>query len=231
MSQSSESKLLTFYRSQTGRKIITGVTGIGLMGFVLVHLLGNLGFFVGSDAVNAYTAKLQALGPLLIVVELGLTAIVLFHAILGMSIAMEKRKARPVGYAMQKSGGAPSRLSASSKSMIYTGVLLLVFMVVHVAQFRFGKHVETNISGHMEPVRDMFIVVIELFQNPIWVAFYVGIVLLLGFHLRHGFWSAFQSVGLLKPRLSNTVYTIGLFFALLIALGFVILPIYLHLAY
>ncbi|MBN8586953.1 MAG: succinate dehydrogenase cytochrome b subunit [Rhodothermia bacterium] len=229
MSQITESKILTFYRSQTGRKFITGITGIGLMGFLVVHLAGNLGFFIGADAVNAYTAKLHSLGPLVVIVEIGLIAIVLFHAILGISIAQEKKKARPEGYAMHVSGGTPSRMSPASKSMIWTGTVLLLFLILHVWQFRFGPHYDTMLPGGVEPVRDMYKVVVDVFANPLWVAVYMGVMVLLGFHLRHGFWSAFQSIGVMSSRLSNTMYVAALFFAVLIALGFFVLPLYLNL--
>lgn len=230
MNQPTESKLLAFYRSQTGRKIITGVTGIGLLGFLVVHLAGNLGFFIGADAVNAYTEKLHSLGPLLPVIELGLAAIVLFHAILGISIAMEKKNARPIGYEKQVSKGAPSRLSAASKSMIWTGMIILLFIVIHVIQFRFGPYIETTIPGYDLPVRDMYVVVKDVFKSPFWVAFYMGFMVFLAFHLRHGVWSAFQSLGAVNPRNTNKIYAAGLVFALLIALGFFVLPLYLHLA-
>jgi succinate dehydrogenase / fumarate reductase cytochrome b subunit len=201
--------------------------------FVLIHLLGNLQLFLPDQGIgfNSYTEKLESFGKLLWIVEAGLVAIILFHAIIGISIAMEKRRARPEGYAVQKSGGAPSRMSASSKSMIWTGSVLLVFLVVHVATMKYGTYYETMIPGHDEPVRDLFRLVIETFQNPLWVAIYVGVMIMLGFHLRHGFWSALQSVGATRPQNSNLIYSIGLVFAILIALGFMVLPIYLYYAY
>lgn len=227
------SKLLTFYRSQVGRKYITGLTGFALIGFVFVHLLGNLQLFLpdGGVAFNRYTEMLEGLGKLLWVIEAVLVAIILFHAVIGISIALEKKRARPEGYAMGSNGGAPSKMSASSKSMIWTGSTLLLFLVVHIATMKFGTYYETMIPGHDEPVRDLYRLVVEIFQNPIWVAVYVGVMIMLGFHLRHGFWSAFQSLGMMRPSYSKAIYTLGGVFALLIALGFIVIPVYLYLVY
>ena len=104
--------------SQVGRKILTGITGLGLVIFVLVHMTGNLSYFTGNDAYNAYSHFLMSLGPLLYVIEAGLLFFILLHAYLGISIFLGKRRARPEPYRRYRSVGGPSKQTISSRSMI-----------------------------------------------------------------------------------------------------------------
>ena len=217
--------------SSVGKKLLTGLTGLALMGFIVTHLLGNLNLFVGSEAFNGYTETLHQMGGLLIVAEIGLAAMFLLHAIAGIQVWRDKKKARSIQNSVVASKGAPSKQTAFSRSMIVTGIVLLFFLILHVAQFKFGLFggldYTTTIDG--KEVRDLYKLVVETFENPLWVAAYVAVMLLLGSHLRHGFWSAFQSVGLLDPRLRPLAYSVGAVFAAVMALGFLVMPIYLFL--
>lgn len=224
--QANKKNFSSFFSSQIGRKVLTGVSGLGLVGFVLIHMLGNLSYFAGVDAYNAYTEKLASLGVLLYVVEFGLAAFFIFHIVLGISIALGKRKARPVNYDVYQSAGGQSRQSLSSRSMIITGIILLVFLIFHLKTFKFGTYYETTLDG--KPVRDLARLMTETFQNPFYVFGYTAVVVLLALHLRHGVWSAFQSLGATNPRLSPILYSIGLILGLLIAAGFFVLPIWIY---
>lgn len=217
--------------SSVGKKILTGVTGLALMGFIVTHILGNLNLFIGSEAFNGYTEALHQWGDLLIVAELGLAALFLLHAVSAIQVWRDKKSARAIQNSVVASKGAPSKQTAFSKSMIVTGVVLLVFVILHVAQFRFGifggLDYTTELDG--KQVRDLYRLVVETFKEPAWVALYMAVMLLLGSHLRHGFWSAFQSVGLLDPKLRPLAYSFGAIFAGAIALGFFVMPLYLYL--
>lgn len=114
--------------------------------------------------------------------------------------------------------------------MIVTGIVLLVFLVVHLWQFRFGPAYMTTLAGNEGEVWDLHRIVVETFKQPLWVAIYVAVMVLLGFHLRHGFWSAFQSIGALNPKLRPLAFSAGVVFALVIAIGFILLPIFVFLA-
>jgi succinate dehydrogenase / fumarate reductase cytochrome b subunit len=227
-----QSTLLTALTSQVGRKILTGITGVLLVGFVIMHLLGNLQLLISDpEPFNKYAKTLHDFGVLLYVVEIGLGAVILLHAWIGISIFLRKRKARDKGYAVYKSKGAPSRQSFASRTMIITGSILLVFLVIHIVQFRFGPAMGSgyvyDLNG--EPVRDLHRLVMETFTGSAaiaWVIFYVGVMALLGFHLRHGIWSALQSLGAMKPRFSNAMYAAALVLGILLAVGFLILPIW-----
>jgi succinate dehydrogenase / fumarate reductase cytochrome b subunit len=217
--------------SSIGKKLLTGLTGIGLMGFIVLHLAGNLTLLGGRDAFNAYTDKLHSLGALVTIAEIGLLALFLAHAFSAVSVWWRKRGARSVHNTRVESKGAPSRQTLASRSMIVTGVVLLVFTTLHVLQFRFGAGMSEGYVatlGH-EQVRDLHRLVVETFkQLPVVVA-YAAVMVLLGLHLRHGFWSAFQSLGALNPRLRPLAYSAGVAVGVLLALGFFVLPIYLYL--
>ncbi len=217
--------------SSVGKKLLTGVTGLALMGFIVTHLLGNLNLFVGSEAFNGYTEALHQMGALLIVAEVGLAALFLLHAISAIQVWRDKKKARSIQNSVVATKGPPSKQTAFSRTMIITGSILLAFVILHVAQFRFGLfgglEYKTMIDG--KEVRDLYRLVVETFANPAWVAGYMAVTLLLGAHLRHGFWSAFQSVGLLDPQLRPLAYSAGGVFAVIVALGFFVMPMYLFL--
>ncbi len=211
------------------RKVITGITGLGLTLFVIMHMVGNLQFFSPDpDAYNRYTYALASFGPLLYAVEIGLLVFVILHIVVGTSIAMKRRSARPVGYRVYKSAGKPSLQSTSSRSMIVSGLILMLFLAIHLWSFKFGPSVEDGYVVTIDGVemRDLKGLLIEKFQSPVYAFGYVAVALLLALHLRHGIWSALQSLGAMSPKLTPVIYTSGLIVGLLIAIGFIVLPLY-----
>ena len=213
------------------RKLVTGVTGLGLSLFVLGHMVGNLSYFSSDpDAYNRYSHTLINLGPLLWAVEIGLVAFFFFHAYLGISIWWKKRSSRSIGYEVYHSVGSPSMQSLSSRSMIITGGILLVFLVIHLVSFKYGPGLTEGYFVDVDGVRmrDMKRLLEEKFANPLYTFAYVGVMLLLAVHLRHGIWSALQSLGAMSPRLTPIVYGIGLLFGVFISIGFFVLPLYIY---
>ena len=219
----SQPLIVQVYQSPIGKKLITGVTGLGLVTFVLVHMVGNLLLFVGHDAYNAYAHHLESLGPLLWTVESVLAAVFLIHAIAGIQIYVGKRRSRPENYATYASKGEPSLQSVSSRTMIMTGTILAIFLGLHLLNFKFGTYYATQLDG--EPVRDLARLVVAKFQNPVYAFGYSGVMVLLGFHLRHGIWSALQSLGVLTKSVRLAVYGLSLGLAIAIAAGFGALPL------
>ncbi|MEM6351468.1 MAG: succinate dehydrogenase cytochrome b subunit [Cyanobacteria bacterium P01_D01_bin.14] len=209
------------YKSSIGKKLITGVTGLMLAAFVLVHMVGNLTLFLGAAAYNQFGHVVETLGPLTWIVELVLLGAVIFHAVLGFQIFIGKVKARRQGYAEYQSAGAPSYQSLSSRSMIWTGLVLAGFLVWHLTTFKFGPRY--HVPG--TEVRDLARLVFERFQQPAYAGGYVAVMVLLGFHLRHGLWSALQSLGVLGSGVRSVVYAVGTVLAILIAWGFLGLPV------
>lgn len=205
-------------RSSLAKKLLTGITGLLLVAFVVVHLLGNLTLFFSASAYNNLAYTIESLGPLTYLVEAALLLVALIHIAVGIQIYVGKHKARPVGYAEYVSAGEPSRQTLSSRTMIVSGLVLGVFLVVHLATFKFGPYYELPGSSR----RDLSRLVFETFHQPGYTAGYVVVLSLLGLHLRHGIWSALQSVGVTtKPA----VYVGSALLGGAIALGFIGLPL------
>jgi succinate dehydrogenase / fumarate reductase cytochrome b subunit len=224
----------TLFRSPIGKKIVTGVTGLALVLFVTIHMLGNLSMFAGDDAYNVYAHTLMSLGPLLYLVEAGLALFFLLHIVSGINIWIGKRRARPQNYAMYRSAGGPSRQTASSRSMAITGIILFAFLIFHLVSFKFGPGgpgnanaaYVTEVDGIV--MRDLSLLVRERFALGWYTFGYTALMLLMAVHLRHGIWSAFQSLGAMKPSISGVVYGIGAVYGLLVAIGFVVMPLALY---
>ncbi len=212
--------------SQVGRKIMTGITGIGLMLFLIGHLGGNLTIFGTADAFNIYTKTLMDLGPLLYVIEAGLAFFFLYHTILGVSIWLGRRKARPEGYDTYKTKGGPSHQSLASRSMIITGSVIFIFLILHIIHFKFGADYTTMING--EEARDLRKLVIEEFQKTWVVIGYVFVLALAILHLSHGFWSAFTSLGMKHGETSKKVQLAAYAFGIILMLGFIFIPVYIY---
>jgi succinate dehydrogenase / fumarate reductase cytochrome b subunit len=220
--------------STVGRKIVMALSGMALVLFVMLHLAGNLQLLLPDpEAFNRYAANFKKLGPLFYVAEWGLFGLIALHVILGGVLYAKSHRARDAGYAIAETKGGDSRWNASSGWMLFWGGLLLVFIVVHVAQFRFeafvpdGVDYRTTLDG--AAVQDLHALVLDTFTSGWWVAFYVGAMLCLGIHLRHGLWSMFQSIGAMPARYSAPAYVAAAAVAALLALGFLILPLILYL--
>jgi succinate dehydrogenase / fumarate reductase cytochrome b subunit len=217
------SPLLKFYRSPIGKKLITGVTGLALATFALVHMLGNLTMFIGPDAYNRYGDHLADLGVLLYAVEGILLIVVLLHAAVGIEIFAHRLRARPQVYQRYQSVGEGSYQTVSSRTMIITGTLLAGFLVAHLMTFKFGPYYSTQLGD--DSMRDLARLVIEVFHKPPYVVGYSAMMLLLGLHLRHGIWSMVQSLGTLGKAWRPIVFGISTVLAAGITLGFLVLPI------
>lgn len=212
--------------SQVGRKLLTGITGILLVFFVIFHLLGNLAIFGEANAMNEYTKLLHSLGPLLWVARIGLLIAFVLHAWIGISIWWRKRQARPQKYKVYSSKGGPSKQSLSSRSMAFTGIVLLVFVVIHINTFALGETETITVAG--EQYSDLKSLVLETFQSPVYAFGYTIVMILLGVHLGHGVWSSFVSMTMRSKKTSAIVYTTGIILAILLAVGFLFIPLYIY---
>ncbi len=217
-----QSPWLRFYRSPIGKKLISGATGLALAGFVLVHMVGNLLLFLGHDAYNAYAEHLANWGVLLYAMEGVLVGIALLHIGVGVSVFLGRLRARPEGYSTYQSVGEKSYQSFSSRTMIVTGSGLAIFLGLHLWTFKFGPYYPTELNGHS--VRDLARLVVEIFHKFPYVLGYSVVLLGLGFHLRHGAWSAVQSLGVLQAGIRPIAYGVSALLAVAITLGFMALP-------
>lgn len=208
--------------SAVGRKALMALTGLLLSAFLVVHLAGNLLIFAGAERFNAYS-KAMLSNPLIYVAEIGLLVLFIAHLVSGILVYRQNRAARPHDYAMKRRAGHTSHKGLASASMILTGLFLLVFVPVHLLTFKFGKYYETATTP---PMRDLQRLVIEVFSSPGYVVFYVVAMALVGFHLWHGVGSGFQSLGLYYRR---GLRLFGQVFAVVIAGGFLVIPILVYL--
>ena len=217
--------------SSVGRKILNGISGLFFVGFVIGHLTGNLLLLVGPEAFNDYahflTHAFHGVGVL--IAEAVMLVFLGVHAATGISVWMNKSRARSRGYEMNGNAGGRSNKSAASKSMLYTGLLLLAFIAFHVAQFKFGiidprSPEDQWVMVDGVHVRNLYGLVVDSFQQPFWAIGYIVIMAMLGTHLWHGIWSAFQSLGLANDRYLPILRFSGRILAVLLALGFIALP-------
>jgi succinate dehydrogenase / fumarate reductase cytochrome b subunit len=215
-----------------GKKFLMALSGLALVVFIILHLAGNiLLYFPGGELFNAYAAKLKSFGIWFYVGEVVLFALILFHVLMAISLRIRNKSARPVKYATKfQSKKGNSRANLSSLNMVVTGVLLLLFIIVHVKEFRFGPDISdgfsTTIQG--ETVRDLYKLVVHEFKETEEVVIYTIVMIVLFLHLRHGFWSAFQSLGAMNPRLSKPITVLGYLIAFVTMVGFIGIPIYIY---
>ncbi len=214
----------SFFSSTVGTKILIGLTGLLLFGFLVSHLVGNLSLLVGAEAFNGYAHKLESLGPLLYLAEAGLVGIFLIHVVKTLGNYRRNAAARPVAYREKQWAGHTSRKSWSSTTMALTGLFILFFVVVHIRTFKFGTWYEEAGTGY----RDLYRLVDETYQNPLYVGFYVVAMVLIGLHLNHGISSAAQSLGLSNQRLGRSLVLGGRVVAVVIAGGFALLPLFMY---
>lgn len=212
-----------YFTSSVGKKQVMALTGFGLLGFTLSHILGNLLILVGPDAFNKYSNNLTS-NPLIYVAEAGLLGLFLLHILLAVVLRIENNSARPVRYYVKVSRGGGENIA--SKTMPYTGLILLVFVILHLLNFKFGTNYTTTVDGIQ--MRDIYRTVIEYFANPLYVAWYVFAMMALGLHTSHGFQSAFQSIGFNHPKYTPAIYCLSIAYGLFVAIGFSVLAVYSH---
>jgi succinate dehydrogenase / fumarate reductase cytochrome b subunit len=214
------SRIRTF-GSSVGTKIIIGITGLALFLYLITHIAGNLLVFLGPTIFNEYSHTLLS-NPLIPVIEIGLALIFIIHIYKTVRMYVANQQARPIGYVQKKYAGKPSRKSVASSTMIVSGLWLLVFVVIHVRQFKYGTEYLTDSTR----IRDLYRLEMENFSNPWLVAFYVISMVVVGSHLWHGISSAFQSLGADKPGWTPGLLAASKAAAVLIAAGFMFIALW-----
>ena len=216
--------LVAFYRSTIGKKIIMGITGLIGIGFVILHMAGNLQAFVGQAKINAYGALLH--GPLAEftwLLRAVLIVSVVLHVLMAVQLTRLSSAARPVGYRKKQ----PQVATLASRTMKWGGVLLLVFIVVHILHFTTenidpaGWRGMTDSHGN----RDVYGNLVASFR--IWwvAAFYLVAMVALGLHLYHGAWSSVRTLGYARASRQPLHRTIALVVTAIVWLGFTLVPL------
>ncbi|MCE1188385.1 MAG: succinate dehydrogenase cytochrome b subunit [Ignavibacteria bacterium] len=206
----------TFY-SSIGKKLIMALTGLFLCSFLSVHLMGNFQLFKndGGAAFNHYS-EFMSTNPLIRILEIGMVIGFALHIFDGIRLWLLNRSARPVGYAKND---AAANSTFFSRTMIYSGGIVFVFLAVHLKSF----FVEHRVLGSE---LTMYQSVVQAFHDPVYSLFYVAALVLLGFHLNHGFQSAFQTLGMNHKKYTPLIKFLGLMFSILIPLGYATMPLY-----
>lgn len=210
--------MLRFYRSTVGKKILMAVSGIIGILFLILHMLGNLQIFQGAAKINGYGAILH--GPLEEVVlaqRVVLIVAVIVHVLMAYQLTMRARAARPAGYVQRKSQAA----TLASRTMRIGGVLLLIFIPIHILHFTTG---DFRPAGVFTP-GDIYGNAVASFHVPWVVAFYVLAMIALALHLYHGAWSSVRTLGLASARPHPLHRPVALVLALALWLGFTIVPV------
>ena len=219
--------MMSMIKSSVGKKFLMGLTGLAFCGFLVEHLTGNFLLLVPDSApYNKYAHFLTGFGELLYIAEFILLGAFVVHVATAISVTRKKKIARPIGYISKGNAGLPSQKSMASTSMIITGMILLVFVVVHLINFKFGAKYTVEI-GH-ESVRDLYRLVHEKFGKGSYVIGYVAVMFMLGMHLRHGFWSAFQSLGMSNSKYTAMVRVLGIFISSCLGFGFLAIPVLIY---
>ena len=204
--------------SSLGKKLMMALTGLAFIGFLAAHLAGNLTVYGGKAAFNGYAEKLQSLGPLLHVFRAGLITFALVHVLTGLYLFLQNRKARPANYAVHASAGGRT---LSSRTMPYTGVIILGFVIFHLFHFTFVDKTGTTI----------FDMVTSAFKQPLLIVLYIAFMVVVALHVRHGFWSAFQTLGANHPKYMPAISLVSIAAGLAVAAGFGLLPVMVAMKY
>jgi succinate dehydrogenase / fumarate reductase, cytochrome b subunit len=199
--------------------MIVALSGVFLTSFLVVHLTINL-FLFKCDAGREFDmyAEFMAKYPLIRPLEIILFAGFLLHGFIGIWLWLKNRRARPVRYQLHK---VAETSNLSSRIMWITGIVVAVFLVLHIQAFFVT-------SRFITPGRSMYAIVAEVFRNPLTDVFYLVAMFFLGYHLRHGFQSAFQTFGLRTSRYKSLIDWGAAIFWLLIPLGFAAMPLFFY---
>ena len=210
-------RLRSFYGSSVGKKTIMGVTGVIGVAFVILHAAGNLLAFRGPEALNGYSHFLKSTGELLWIMRATLIAAVILHVIAAVQLTLRSRAARPVGYAKRD----PQVSTVASRSMRIGGLVLLIFIPLHLMHFTTGT---IRPAGYFDPA-NVYGNIVASFQ--IWwvTALYLAVMVFLGLHLFHGAWSSAKSLGVAPPSPTPLRRKVALVISLFVWIAFTLVPL------
>lgn len=207
-------------------------TGLFLMLFLVIHLLGNLQLLKddGGEAFNTY-AFFMTHNPLIKIISYSLYAFILIHAYVGIALWRANKSARgAVRYAVDYT--RPNE--RASRNMAWLGIVIFVFLLIHLYQFwlqmKMGVLPAVDVAAYDHPVQNLYLPVAEAYSNLGYVLFYVVCMAVVGFHLWHGFWSAFQTLGLDHKRYTPLIKGVGYVYAVVIPILFALIPILFYFA-
>jgi succinate dehydrogenase / fumarate reductase, cytochrome b subunit len=208
---------LRFWQTTVGRKAIMAVTGFILFGFVCGHLLGNLQIFLPPEKINHYAATLRSLPPLLWGTRITLLVSVIVHIWSSFQLWLLQRQARPIKYVKRTSLNS----TYASRTMLWSGPIIAAFVIFHLLHLTFG----TVHPGGPFDEHNVYNNIVTGFQ--VWPVslFYILAMIMLCYHLYHGLWSIFQSLGFSHPVYTPWLQRFSKVVAILIAAGNISIPV------
>jgi succinate dehydrogenase / fumarate reductase cytochrome b subunit len=207
-------RALTFYSTSIGKKVVMAITGLILLGFVIGHMLGNLQVFIGASQMNEYAAMLKANAALLWGVRLVLVVAVMLHIVAAVQLTRMSRRSRPEGYHYKD----VIQADYAARTMRWSGLIIAVFVIYHLLHFTAGT-VHPQFDVH-----DVYRNVIIGFRVWPVSVFYIIAMVALAFHLWHGVWSMFQTLGLINPKSDKIIRRLAALATLAIVIGFISVP-------
>jgi succinate dehydrogenase / fumarate reductase cytochrome b subunit len=213
-------KALSLFDTTLGKKAVMAVTGLVLLGFLLGHMLGNLQVYLGPEVLDAYAVKLRALGPLLWAIRSILLLSFILHSWMVIDLYARSTAARPIGYRKRQN----LVTSYAAQAMWLSGIVILLFVVFHIAHFTFPGIAMSNTYVHDEHGK-VFQNVVNAFQIP-WVSgLYLLAQVILGTHIYHGSWSLLQTLGISHPRYDGPLRGVAKSIAVIIVVGNCSIPL------
>lgn len=204
-----------------GRKVLMAVTGFFMLLFVIVHLLGNSSIFLGQSALNTYAEKLHSLGPLVWAFRAFMLAMLGIHVIFGVLLTLENWAANPGKYAVNRK----LKANFSSQTMIWTGILLFAFLVYHLLQFTLRVTPDIVPAALTERPGDVYTMVVSSFRHTGISLIYVGGMVVLFLHLKHGIQSFFQSLGASNDLTQPRYEALGVVLSAIFLVGYSAIPV------
>jgi succinate dehydrogenase / fumarate reductase, cytochrome b subunit len=210
------------FRGTVGLKLLMAISGVGLVGFALVHMLGHLQVFGGRDAYNHYAETLQGLGAIKWVVRLGLLGALAVHVACGVTLSRRNRAARPVGYTQRRM----QRSTGYGRAMLLTGITFVAFLLYHLAHFTLGwVHGEYYDTFDAVGRPDVYGNFVRSFGNPAIVAAYVLASLAVSLHATHATSSMLRTLGVSQRRLRGACERAGAIVGVSLLAGFACVPL------
>jgi succinate dehydrogenase / fumarate reductase cytochrome b subunit len=208
-------KVLSFYSTTVGKKLVMAVTGLILAVFVLGHMAGNLQIYQGPEKLNHYAQLLRVSMPLLWTVRLILLVSVVLHIVAAVQVTLQNWRSRPQKYAVS----AYQEADIASRTMIWGGLVVAAFVVYHLLHLTFG-----TAHGDFKP-GDVYHYVVSGFQVPLVSLFYILANIFLALHLYHGMWSWFETLGFSHPKYNRARRVFATVYAVVIAVGNISIPV------
>ncbi len=219
-------RLFAYLGSYIGQKQLMAVTGLAWCLFVLVHMTGNLLYLKSAEAYNAYSNGITSNHLLLYVAEAGLAFTLITHIFFAINVTIANRRARPIGYAV-KPHGKKGGVNIASRTLALSGALIFVFVILHLNTFKYGPEYSFPYNGG--EIRDLHRLMTEIFHSTGYFAWYMIALAVLGAHLSHALWSSLQTLGLVKGGREKKVYCVSVLFGVIVAVGFMVNPLYIYL--